>query len=154
MKYLSGLVFLIFIVFIGWPYVHVYHLNSAVNTNNQVVLATLVDIEAIQKNHKENLQQGLNSTVQETVGNNALSNIIAEGANALGNAAVNTLIDINWVQTQLNNKAQGDFWAQTTYAFFESPSNFTVRLGELGQNPLLVEMTLQDWSWKITGIYQ
>ena len=154
MKYISGFVFLIVIIFLSWPYIHVYQLNSAVNAKDQASLATLVDIETIQANQKENLQQGVTSTVQNTVGNNALTNIIAEGANALSNAAVNTLIDINWVQTQLDTKAQGDFWDKVTYAFFESPTRFIIRLGELGQNPLFVEMTLQGWSWKVTGIHQ
>lgn len=151
MKYFSGLLFLVVISYVLWPYVQLYQLARAVDSQDQQALADMLDLESIRKTHKENLKWQLNNTIN-LEGENRLSSIMRKGANALGDAAVNTVVDIEWINQQLQ-QIDTSFWQQVSFAFFESPTRFTIRVGELGHDPVHIQMKLQDWFWRVNGIY-
>lgn len=151
MRYLSALIFLMIMTFLAWPYVHLYQLNSAVTHNDQPAVEKMVDFESVRKIHKENLEWKVSHMVGAQEGN-PLANVIHEGAKIFGDATVDTVVDANWLLKRLH-EMEGSVWEQTTFAFFESPTRFTIRVGQLGRDPVHVQMTLQDWFWRITAIY-
>ncbi|MDM8559513.1 DUF2939 domain-containing protein [Candidatus Parabeggiatoa sp. HSG14] len=156
MRYFSGLIFLAIMAYLGWPYVHIYHLNNAVKSNDKTAIEKLVDFEEVNKIHKETLEWKVKNSVGSK-GNSLLPESIRESAEAItgavGNLAAKTVvIDANEIVERLRH-FEGSLWEQLTFAFFESPTRFTVRLGKLGRNPIHVQMTMQDWSWRVTAIY-
>ncbi len=150
MKYFSGLLFLAVMAYLASPYLHLYQLHEAIANNDHVALEKLVDIQAIREEHKENLEWKANYTLSDQ--NDIFSGIVREGAKALGDAAVDKIINVNRILAYLR-QFEGPLWDQVTFAFFESPTRFTIRLGQLGHYPTHVQMTLQDWNWRITAIY-
>ncbi len=149
MKHLSGLIFLAFIVYLGWPYVHVYQLNNAVVKHDKATFERLVDIEAIRKTYKENLEWRINQIGGSQ--KNILSDMMRQGAKALGGFATDTVIETDSVLKVLRELTP--LWERLTFAFFESPTRFIIRFGELGHNPIHIQLTLQDWNWRVTAIY-
>jgi len=151
MKYINFLIFLAIMAYIGSPYYHLYQMNSAVNNNNKAAFAEMIDIDSIRKIHKDNIAWKTQQIVPQQGQGNIISQMARQGAKILGNAAVDTMIDANSILASLRQASP--IWDQVSYAFFESPTRFTVRIGKLGRNPIFVQMTLQDWNWRITGIY-
>lgn len=149
MKYISGLLFLIVMSYLAWPYVHVYQLDKAINAQDQAALTRLIDLTAVRKTYKENLAW---RTQRYTTSDHLASGLIRQGVDVLGHMAVDTVVDIPWIIEQLQH-VEGSLWTQVSFAFFESPIRFTIRVGELGHAPAHVQMTLQDWVWRVTAIY-
>ncbi|HHB91708.1 MAG TPA: DUF2939 domain-containing protein [Thioploca sp.] len=155
MKFFSSLLSFALAVFIAWPYVHIYQLSTAITNNDQPTMEKLIDFESINKVHKQNIEWKVNNTV----GNNSsllpesMRGSAEELAGVLGNLAAGT--------TEINIKSlieklritKGSLWEQMTFAFFESPNSFIIRLGQLGRNPIHVRMTMQGWYWRVTAIY-
>ncbi len=152
MKYINFIIFLAIVAYIGSPYYHLYKLNNAVNSNDKAAFAKLIDIEAVRKVHKDNLAWQTQQMIPQQGQGNILSEIARESAKILGNTAVDTMIDTNSILALLRQVSP--LWDKVSYAFFESPTRFTIRIGELGRKPIHVQMSLQDWSWRITAIYE
>ena len=155
MKYLSGLFSLLVIVYLGWPYVHLYQLHRAVINNDSAAIEDLVDLKKVNQVFKENLEWQMNHAVNSQ--SHLFPEVIRQGAQTiigtLGNLAAETVvIDAQGLLERLH-KINGSLWEKTTFAFFESPTRFKIRLGQLGRNPIHIQMTLQDWSWRVTAIY-
>ena len=45
------------------------------------------------------------------------------------------------------------FVDQISYAFFDRPTGFLVRIGELGEDPVHFRLTLDGASWRVTALY-
>jgi len=156
MKHFSGLIFFAIMGFLLWPYIHLFQLNSAVEKNDRIAFEELVDFDALNKTYQENLKWKSEHII-EPQGSGLFPESMRERAQAIagaiGNFAAETLeIDTSQI-LEILRKKKGTVWEQTTFAFFESPTRFTIRLGELGRNPVHVQMTLQDWYWRVTAIY-
>ena len=149
MKYFNGLLFISFVAFILSPYFHVYKLHNTLITNDKAAFEELIDLESIRKIHKENIAWKIKHTVGPQ--KDILSELMRQGVQTIGNAAVDTVIDSKRIFARLRKIAP--LWEQVTYAFFESPTRFTIRIGQLGYNPIHIQMMLQDWTWRITAIY-
>jgi len=145
MRYFSFLIFLAIMAYLVWPYVHLYQLNDAVNNNDKAAIENLVDFAEVNKVHKENLKWK-----SEQMAGGVAKDLIQKGAEFA--EMFTGEIDANEMVKRLR-AMEGSPWDQTSFAFFESPTRFTIRLGKLGQNPIHVQMTLQDWYWRITAIY-
>lgn len=151
MKYINFIIFLAIAAYIGSPYYHLYKLNEAVNNNNKAAFAEMIDIEAVRQVHKDNIAWKTKQIVPQQGQGNIISEMARQSAQILGNATVDTMIDANSILALLRQASP--LWDKVSFAFFESPTRFIVRIGELGQKPIHVQMTLQDWSWRITAIY-
>ena len=154
-KYLSRLLFLLVIGYLAWPYFHLYQLHRAVINNDSAAIKKLVDLEKVNQVFKDNLKWQMNHTVNTS--SSLFPEAVKQGAQTLmgtlGNlAAEAVVIDAQSLLDRLH-KINGSLWEKTTFAFFESPTRFTIRLGQLGRNPIHIQMTLQDWSWRVTAIY-
>lgn len=160
MRYLSFLIFLLIVAYVVWPYYTVYRLDNAVKSNDQTTLTELVDLKAIRELHKESIQRNvsqLENNLSRTTGaeSNPLLDTIRDGIIGIGRSAVDKEIDINWVKSCLAGKTKDkpSLWHDVSFAFYESPTRFTIRIGELGQAPTFVQMILQDWSWRVAAVY-
>lgn len=162
MKYLSSLLLLIVLTFLALPYVRLYQLDDALVSNDANSLNKLVDLESVRTVYKKNLEYKLGKMTGDVAAvlpaNNGLIEFMRGGAKALGEKTLNEVLDMNWVRTKLhpqlsNPNENNSIWQRMSFAFFESPTRFTVRIGELGQNPVHLRLTLQDWYWRVTAIY-
>ncbi len=145
MRYFSFLIFLAIMAYLVWPYVHLYQLNDAVNNNDKVAVENLVDFAEVNKVHKENLKWKSEQMAGGFLP--GMPDMLKKGAEMMAGD-----IDADEMLKRLQ-AIEGEPWAATSFAFFESPTRFTIRLGELGRDPIHVQMTLQDWYWRITAIY-
>jgi len=157
MKYFTSLLFFVVVAYIGWPYYHIYQLSNAVKNNDPAAVEKLVDFEEVNKVLQENQQW----KVENNISQNPVD-MLPEGLREQAQALVGVLggknaevsnIDPNSMLERFR-QMQGVLWNQVTFAFFESPTRFMIRLGQLGRQPVHVEMTLQDWVWRVTAIYE
>jgi len=157
MKQITGLIFFAVIAYLVWPYIHLYQLNNAVVKNDMATFEKLIDFESVNKIYQENLKWRSEHLLDSQDGKGLLPESMRERAQsiagAIGNFAADKLeMDANGILGILRTNEKTP-WTQTTFAFFESPTRFTVRLGELGRNPIHLQMTLQDWNWRVTAVY-
>jgi len=160
MRYLIGLIFFAIVAYVVWPYFHLYQLAEAIATHNKEAIEELVDFEQVNQVHKENLKWKIDNTVGPSEGNSFLPDSVREQAQtlmgAVGNMAADaTQIDALWILKRLR-KMEGSIWENLTFAFFESFTRFTIRLGQLGRDPIHIQMNLnwQDGYWRITAVYE
>ncbi len=155
MKFFSSLLSFAFAAFIAWPYVHIYQLSTAITNNDQPALEKLIDFESVNKVYKQNIEWKVNNTVGGS------SNLLPESMRGSAEALAGALGNLAAETTEINPKnlieqlriIDGSPWEQMTFAFFESPNSFIIRLGQLGHNPIHIRMTMQDWYWRLTAIY-
>lgn len=159
MRYLSFLFFLVFIAYLAWPYYSIYRLDNALKQNDRTTLTELVDLASIRDIYKETVKRNLSHLQRfgHTMGveANPFLDTINQGIVGIGQSAVDKTVDLEWVKKCLVAKApdQSSFWQAVSFAFYESPTRFTLRVGELGHAPVYAQMTLQDWSWRLVGVY-
>jgi hypothetical protein len=150
---------LLFAAILGWPYFTLYQLDKALAVNNSARLQKLIDLPAVQAAHK----QAFAHTMQHTLGgvggtDNPLLGMLRQGMRAAGDMAVDYHVDMAWVHASLyppqGRHASPGLLSALSFAFFESPTRFLVRLGELGEQPVHFYLTLQDWNWRVTAVYR
>ena len=180
MKILFTILFVLLAVFIALPYGTVYQLSGALKNNHQQTLNELIDIHAVQQNYKKNIKQQMDTGfVGQLMGQGDTAQAIKNTMQTLTNVGVNQAIDIAWVRDVLAKNSQDNDYHEISdtlsFAFFESPQLFQVRLGELGQNPRHFYLRWQPWHfpsensqenwknwfeqyaldrWRLTAIYQ
>ncbi len=145
----AGLAFLV-AVYAAWPYVYVYRLDRALAEDDRATLNRLVDLSAI----RAELKRGLDREVADTLGQEPgkLLSWVKEQVTELGDRTVDQLVDLDWTRRALTR--DGPFMSQVSYAFFESWDRFLVRIGELGEDPTHVRMSLVHGNWRVTAIYE
>ncbi len=156
MKFLAPLIFLMILVYIGYPYVNLFRLDRALMANDQSELTALIDLDTLKETQKKHFENRVRSSPG---GAGMMPDFMKEGVRWMGDTAVNTYIDMNWVREKLRWRKSGrvdaypSIISDMSYAFFESPSRFLIRLGDLGQQPIHVRMEFKDWHWRVTEIY-
>jgi len=156
MKLLFPVVFLAIVIYIGWPYVNLFRLDRALMSNDQQVLISLIDLDAIREKRKQHIERQFSS---EAHSGGMVTGLVKEGARLMGAATVDSMVTMEWVREKLrwHKDPHADIYpsiiTDTSYAFFESPTRFLVRIGELGLNPVHLRMVFEDWRWRITEIY-
>ncbi|MCH9669832.1 MAG: DUF2939 domain-containing protein [Gammaproteobacteria bacterium] len=156
-RYVVIIVVFTLLALLAWPYVYLYRLDRAVTDNDLPTMESLVDIEAVRDEMKRKVDKGLSSTIGGNPG--SVMGWIQEGVKQLGERAVDMAVDVQWVRSTLlaRHSTEGtdatSFLSHTTYAFFESYDRFLVRVGELGESPVHMRMTLGSGGWRVTGIY-
>ena len=157
MRFLVSLLLVFILVFIFWPYYHLYRIDDALGRAEPAALAPLTDLEAIRDNTKERLEWAL-GLKHVTTGNNPMG-WFQQGLQRAGEVALEETINLEWVQSQLRDaaatatdKRPAYFLAAVDYAMFESWNSFLVRLGKLGYNDTHIRLHLEGVTWKITDI--
>lgn len=152
MRYFTSLLFFVVVIYVGWPYYHIYKLSGAVKNNDPTAIEKIVDFEQVNKVFQENKKWKADNMTKTPV------DMLPEGLREQARALVGALggassVDAKWMLERFR-QSEGSLWDQVSFAFFESPTRFMIRLGQLGRNPLHIEMTLQDWVWRVTAIYE
>ncbi|WP_295586943.1 DUF2939 domain-containing protein [uncultured Lamprocystis sp.] len=158
MRYIGYLLLFALIAFGVWPYYYVFKLDSALSQEDTTELAVLVDLPAIRANYKARIGAGANQLLPSADPNSAMA-WIRQNLERLGDSALDQAITLPWVQETLR-QAVTDATNQTPpyllggidFAFFESYNRFLIRIGELGQDPTNVRLSLEGFDWKITDI--
>jgi hypothetical protein len=157
MKYLCAVLVLAALVYGGWPYVHLYRLDRALMENDRTALNELVDLDALKEQHKTELEKRVDRTFG--VDPKRVPEFLRQGARWIDDATANAVVDVDWVREQLRWRrptppdAYPSIITDATFAFFEAPTRFLIRVGDLGERPVHVRMALQDWHWRVTEIY-
>ncbi|MEN8174322.1 MAG: DUF2939 domain-containing protein [Pseudomonadota bacterium] len=155
MKTILVLILLAAAAFVAWPYYHVWELDRAVAKNDAVALNRLVDIAAVREEIKGRLERDMNRAVGGH--SEGFLGWLQNGVRRMGTDAIESMITIPWVRDQLQAKNRpGDppgYWHNMSYAFFDSPTTFLVRIGKLGDDPVHAELSLQGIDWRLTALY-
>ena len=157
MRFLVSLLLVFILVFIFWPYYHLYRIDDALGRAEPAALAPLTDLEAIRDHTKERLEWAL-GLKNVTTANNPMG-WFQQGLQRAGEVALEETINLEWVQSQLRDaaatattKRPAYFLAAVDFAMFESWNSFLVRLGKLGYNDTHIRLHLEGVTWKITDI--
>ena len=158
MRYIGFLIVFTLIALLAWPYIYVYRLDQALAANDVVAMNRLVDLEAVRAQIKKDFSKEVSNTVGDDGGR--VMRWLKEGLKLVSDTAIDANIDMPWVINTLNTRP-GDppaprpsFMGDISYAFFESYDEFLIRLGELGANPMHVQLELQeDNTWRVVAIY-
>lgn len=155
MKTVLTLLLLLALSYVAWPYYHVWRLEQAVIMDDRRALDELVDLEAV----REQIMRRLNKEVDSSVGNvsNAFVDWLQDGIRRMGGEAVERLVTLEWVREQLLSKTTQQepvgFIEHIDHAFFDRPDGFLLRIGELGDDPVHVRLSLQDFAWRVSAVY-
>ena len=157
MRFLVSLLLVFILVFIFWPYYHLYRIDNALGRAEPAALAPLTDLEAIRDNTKQRLEWALGLKNVMTGGNPM--GWFQQGLQRAGEVALEETINLEWIQSQLRDaattateKRPAYFLAAVDFAMFESWNSFIVRLGKLGYNDTHVRLHLEGVTWKMTDI--
>lgn len=155
MKTLIAILILCLAAFVAWPYYHVWRLDQAAILDDRAELNRLVDLEAVRDQIERRLNKEVNSAVGEV--SNAFVDWLQTGIQLMGSEAVERMVTLDWVREQLLSKTgsggQSGFVDQISYAFFDRPTGFLVRIGELGEDPVHFRLTLEGAGWRVTALY-
>jgi hypothetical protein len=157
MRFLASLLLVFILVFLFWPYYHLYRLDNALGREDPTSLAPLVDLDAVRANTKKRLEWalGMNDTAprQDPLG------WFQQGLRHAGEVALEETMTLDWIHAQLRDavattteKRPAYFLAAVDFAMFESWDSFIVRLGELGYNDTQLRLRLKGTTWKLTDV--
>jgi hypothetical protein len=157
-KYVAGLVLFTCLALLAWPYLYVYRLDAAIGARDLTALQRLVDLKAVRAQVKTDLDKEVDGTIGSDGGR--VGRWLKQGIKLVSDSAIDANIDMQWVMTSLSQRpteppqARTSLIGDVSYAFFEAPDRFIVRLGELGAGPVHVQMDLQeDRVWRVVAIY-
>ena len=157
-KYVAGLLLFTCLALLAWPYLYVYRLDAAIGARDLTSLERLVDLKAIRAQVKTDLDKEVDGTIGSDGGR--VGRWLKQGIKLVSDSAIDANIDMQWVMTSLSQRpteppqARTSLIGDVSYAFFEAPDRFMVRLGELGADPVHVQMNLQeDRVWRVVAIY-
>jgi len=143
------------LVYLAWPYLALWGLSRAVADADAGpdVLAARIDLAAV----RGELRKKLNKDSPSTIGKLSDPFILwlERGIRRLGTGALDELVTLDWVRERLtaNSPPGQGFLPQVSYAFFDSPAGFAVRLGTPDQTPVRFRMALQGFQWRVTAVY-
>jgi len=143
-----------------WPYYTVFRLDNALAQSDPAAIAPYVDLPAIRVGYKARLDGTVDTFVPSDNSDGArVVQWLADNLQRLGDTALDQAITLEWVRNMLRDAVArtGDgqarrFIGGIDFAFFESWDRFVIRLGELGEGPVFVVMTLQGADWRVTDV--
>ena len=150
MKYVIALLILTSSVYLAWPFAYLYRIDKALSESDRDTLSRLVDLDAIRAEIKRSIDRDMDTALGTD--DDGVLGWLKSKVGKIGVRAIDESITLSWVSRTLT--AEGGLRQQTTHAFFESWNVFVIRLGELGQDPVHVKMTLTRGNWRVRAIYQ
>jgi hypothetical protein len=141
------------LAYLAWPYVSLWRLSIAASHQDASPLAPLVDLDAV----RGEIRRKLNKTASSAIGkvSDPFIQWLEPGIQRLGTGALDQLVTLAWVQERLgaNSPPRQGFLGQVSYAFFDSPGGFAVRIGGPGQAPVYLRLGLEGYDWKLVAVY-
>lgn len=118
-------------------------------------LARLVDLTSVRAEIKKKLNKDANSTVGKL--SDSFIRWLQDGIGVMGSQAVDQLVTLPWVRERLlahSVDAAGEgFLGQVTYAFFDAPDGFVVRIGSVSADPVQLRLSLRGLDWRVSAVY-
>ena len=158
MKYLVYLFLFLLLLFGIWPYYTIFRLDGALAQEDTAALAPMVDLPAIRANYKSRVTAGADALLPPADPKTTIG-WLRQNLVRLGDAALDQAITLPWVRDTLRqavseatNQNPPYLLSGVDYAFFETPTRFLIRIGDLGRNPTHVRLGLKGIEWKITDI--
>jgi len=148
MKFLVTWVVTIALVYGGWAYYNLYELTAAMIEKNDRELALRVDLEGIRAQHAAAHDQPY-----APIATPPSDPIRRQSGGAPDHPGPGELVDMEWVRSTLARPANGRI-SWPSFAFFESPARVLIRYGDLGENPVHAYMSLKDWQWQLSAIFE
>lgn len=142
-------------LFLAWPYISLWRIDQAVRSGDMVALGNLVDLESVRAEIKKKLNKDVDSSIGEL--SDSFIRRLEEAIGVTGNQAVERLVTLSWVQGRLlahsaDDPAQG-YLGQITYAFFDTPDDFVVRIGAATGTPVHLHLTQSGLYWRVYAVY-
>ncbi len=153
---LVSIVILLVLAYLIWPYYQLNQLGRALDVNDEYTLRKCLDLDAIQRGVKGIVDKNIEGVGENY--DNPVVKFLRGGVKELSGSALD-FVDFEWVRDTLLGAreqpgARGPQWlGGFSFAFFEAPNLFLVRAGRLGENPVHLHMTLQNWRWRVTAVF-
>ncbi|EXJ17220.1 DUF2939 domain-containing protein [Imhoffiella purpurea] len=141
-------------IFAVWPYATLWQLDQALAAQDRETLSKLVDLEAV----RDALGNRLNKEHPSDIGglSDAFIDWLESGLRQTGSEQfLDRWVTLDWIAERLSSKRHGDQGIRDalTYAFFEDPIDFRVRLGPRNADPLILRLRFQGLGWRIVMLY-
>lgn len=136
------------LVYAATPYVALWRLDRAVRSGDTQALTALVDIQRV----RTELTRRLDKDEASLVG--AVSDEfiawLEKGIRQYGARAVEQLVTLDWIRKSLEGDKPGaGFLGSLSYAFFDAPNRFGVRIG----HRVHLELYPGGGSWRVAAVY-
>lgn len=153
---MSLILMLAVLAYLAWPYYTVIRLDRAITLNDPGELERLIDLAAIRRQFKQLLEQNIEGFADRF--DNPVFRFLRGGVKEVGASAFDA-IDHDWVREavlgaqRVEDAPRRRLLGGFSFAFFETPTRFMVRAGALGNNPVHLYLTLQQWQWRVTAMF-
>jgi hypothetical protein len=141
------------LVYLAWPYLALWGLSRAVASPDPEALSNRVDLAAVRGEIRRKLNKDSPSAIGRV--SDPFIQWLERGIQRLGTGALDELVTLDWVRELLNGQSQPGqgFLPRVSYAFFDAPGGFAVRLDAPDRPPLHFRMTLDGVRWMVTAVY-
>jgi hypothetical protein len=137
-----------------WPYLVLWEINRATTQEDPAALAPFVDLPAARRAITEKLNKNADSAIGPL--SDPFIRWLEAGITADGNDAIAHLVTLRWVRERLlidATRHEDGFLSDVTYAFFDAPDGFRVRIGRTAENPTQLRLRLRNFRWQVAAIY-
>ncbi len=152
MRFVGFLVFLALIAYVAWPYYDLMRLERAVLYNDRALLSELVDVDQVRSHIKRRFEHATGRKSDPVLG------WAKGGLAALNSEVIDRTVNQEWVRETLLERVDGKgregLFPGVSFAFLDAPTRLLVRFGEWGEGALHLYLTLEDWRWRVTALYQ
>ena len=139
--------------YLVWPYVTLWRLDRALVRNDQIVLARLMDLDAIRDELRRRLNKDVDST--SVPPSDAFIAWLEEAIRRDGTAALETQVDLAWVRDRMLAYSPPGVGLRPALAraFFDGPGQFSLRLNADCGGPVVVRLGLTGSGWRVQALY-
>jgi hypothetical protein len=141
------------LLWLAWPYFTLWRIGQAARSGDMAALAELTDMESIRAEIKKKLNKDTDSDIGEP--SDSFIRWLQQGIAVMGSQAVDRLVTLPWVRMRLiehSDDGEG-FLRGITYAFFDAPNGFIVRIGSRSEAPVWLRLSFQGLRWRISAVY-
>jgi hypothetical protein len=152
MRFFGFLVFLALSAYVAWPYYDLMRLERAVIYDDRALLSELVDVGQVRANIKRRFEHATGRASDPVLG------WAKGGLQALNSEVIDRTVNQEWVRDtlleQVDDTGHKGLFPGVSFAFLDAPTRLLVRFGAWGEGPVHLYLTLQDWRWRVTALYQ
>ncbi len=136
-----------------WPFLTLWQLDRALVRDDQAGLARLVDLAAV----RGAIRRSLNKDADGTLGpfSDDFIEWLQKAIRRRGTSALDQEVTLAWVREQLLSRSQPGtgLWPALSWAFFDNPLHFMLRLGGAVRAPVVVRMRFTGTGWRVSALY-
>ena len=146
----------IFAVYAVYPYATLYRLHQAIRSGNAPLLTTLVDWPSVREGIKEDICDSVADNPEKVTASGSLPDFGASFIRGIAANAVDQQVTPEGLVAAVSRKPEPQHGGemQVEWAFFDSPTTFTVSLHAAGQRDAIrLQMELKDAQWQVTRVW-